>query len=320
VPMTEETMKAKQKHDEMLRKFHIEMRARTIAAPTNDMDVKLQLRRFNEPICLFGEGPAERRDRLKNILARMEVEQGISANEVVAASAKHEMNLQRSKQEAHDANEVFYTEGTEELKAARLWIMDYSLPRSGRRVREAKRKQVELADYIARKEAKIKENEAKDKAEAGGKAPAPEHEEDTRMDEESQVEQEQNVYMDRAGKYRNMDLACSQVGDVRPISGCHFSADAKTLATASWSGLAKIWSVPECEEKFTLFGHAERLTDVKFHPAFSSSSMGASEGGSIGCATASVDKTVKLWRYVCHMYFGICIMGGEIPINNGLTN
>ena len=115
------------------------------------------------------------------------------------------------------------------------------------------------------------------------------------MDEESQVEQEQNVYMDRAGKYRNMDLACSQVGDVRPISGCHFSADAKTLATSSWSGLAKIWSVPDCEEKFTLFGHAERLTDVKFHPAFSSASMGASEGGSIGCATASVDKTVKLW-------------------------
>lgn len=142
VPMTEETMKAKQKHDEMLRKFHIEMRARTIAAPTNDMDVKLQLRRFLEPICLFGEGPAERRDRLKNILARMEVEQGISANEVVAASAKEEMDLQRSKQEAHDANEVFYTEGTEELKAARIWIMDYSLPRSSRRVRDAKRKQV----------------------------------------------------------------------------------------------------------------------------------------------------------------------------------
>jgi hypothetical protein len=42
-----------------------------------------QLRRFNEPICLFGEGPAERRDRLKNILAKMEVEQGVSINEVL---------------------------------------------------------------------------------------------------------------------------------------------------------------------------------------------------------------------------------------------
>ena len=30
----------------------------------------------------FGEGPAERRDRLKRILAKLEVEQGISAKEV----------------------------------------------------------------------------------------------------------------------------------------------------------------------------------------------------------------------------------------------
>ena len=51
-------------------------------------------------------------------------------------------NISAFLQEAHDANEVFYTEGTEELKAARIWIMDYSLPRSSRRVRDAKRKQV----------------------------------------------------------------------------------------------------------------------------------------------------------------------------------
>ncbi len=30
----------------------------------------------------FGEGPAERRDRLKRILAKMEVEKGVSAAEV----------------------------------------------------------------------------------------------------------------------------------------------------------------------------------------------------------------------------------------------
>ena len=102
VPMTEETMKAKQKHDEMLRKFHIEMRARTIAAPTNDKDVKQQLRQFQQPVCLFGEGPAERRDRLKNILAKLEVEQGISANEVVAAANRQEQEIQRSKAQAQE--------------------------------------------------------------------------------------------------------------------------------------------------------------------------------------------------------------------------
>eukprot|EP00291_Cryptomonas_curvata_P020618 CAMPEP_0172161100 /NCGR_PEP_ID=MMETSP1050-20130122/5932_1 /TAXON_ID=233186 /ORGANISM="Cryptomonas curvata, Strain CCAP979/52" /LENGTH=119 /DNA_ID=CAMNT_0012830949 /DNA_START=631 /DNA_END=986 /DNA_ORIENTATION=- len=59
-----------------------------IAAPTNDYDVKMQLRKFEEPICLFGEGPAERRDRLKRILAKMEVEKGVSAAEMVAAASR----------------------------------------------------------------------------------------------------------------------------------------------------------------------------------------------------------------------------------------
>ena len=64
-------------------------------------------------------------------------------------------------------------------------------------------RQTELTDYIARKEAKIKENEAKEKADAKEKAEptsgntAPPHqggeEEDTRMDEESPVEQEHHV-------------------------------------------------------------------------------------------------------------------------------
>ena len=41
------------------------------------------------------------------------------------------------------------------------------------------------------------------------------------MDEESVVEQEHNVYIDRAGKYRNMDLACSQVLDIHTHTHTH---------------------------------------------------------------------------------------------------
>eukprot|EP00961_Rhodomonas_salina_P126002 1697533-Rhodomonas_salina.1 len=166
------------------------MRARTIAAPTHDQDVKHQLRNFQEPVCLFGEGPAERRDRLKTILARLEVEQGISANEVVAATVKQHLAAPREDGDdkkvapapyrgcdgclcgcewmCHDAQcdgpsdvrrrlcsstvhcplstvqcavsaracvtrafgeqEVFYTEGSEDLKQARLFLLQYSLP------------------------------------------------------------------------------------------------------------------------------------------------------------------------------------------------
>lgn len=76
-----------------------------------------------------------------------------------------------------------------------------------------------------------------------------------------------------------MDLVSSQVGDVRPISGCAFSPDGKTLATSSWSGMAKVWDAGTCDHKHTLIGHAERLTDVKFHPAFQSDAVGSETAG-----------------------------------------
>lgn len=33
---------------------------------------------------------------------------------------------------------------------------------------------------------------------------------------------------------QNLNNFCSQIGDDRPISFCHFSPDSKMLATASW--------------------------------------------------------------------------------------
>ncbi|EKX32677.1 hypothetical protein GUITHDRAFT_166652, partial [Guillardia theta CCMP2712] len=266
------------------------MRARTVAAPTNDHDVKMQLRKFREPICLFGEGPAERRDRLKIILARKEVEEGISANDIVSGAREDDDRDFRDGQ----VKETFYTEGPDELKTARLWIAEYSLPRAKSRTMIAKRKQAELETYIAKKEAKLKEYETAIKE---GREIPEEDIEDTRMDEDNETEQEHNRFMDKAGKYRNLDLSSSQIGDARPISGCSFSPDGQFLATSSWSGVAKIWSMPSCDLKFTLYGHAERLTDAKFHPQFDSAAVGNTEGKGkvVAAATSSADLKVKLW-------------------------
>lgn len=40
-------------------------KAKNLPVPTNDKEVKLRLRELGHPICLFGEGPADRRDRLR---------------------------------------------------------------------------------------------------------------------------------------------------------------------------------------------------------------------------------------------------------------
>lgn len=49
--------------------FDRRKRARSIAIPTEDYKVKALLREYGEPVCLFGEGPADRRARVTDLVA-----------------------------------------------------------------------------------------------------------------------------------------------------------------------------------------------------------------------------------------------------------
>mmetsp|Transcript_7479 Transcript_7479/g.18141 ORF Transcript_7479/g.18141 Transcript_7479/m.18141 type:complete len:540 (-) Transcript_7479:54-1673(-) len=288
VQFSEETMAGKEKHQAQLIKFQLEMRARTIAAPTNDADVKKELRRFMEPVCLFGEGPAERRDRLKVKLAKMEVDQGLSASEILKGE---EDRMRTAVPALEDRTEAFFTEGSEELKQARLWILEYSLPHSKSRLGHAKRKQVMLDAYLEAREQKLRKEE-----EAFKKGEVPEQGGGVLGTEGNEVEEEHMSFVDKAGRYRNMDMTSSQIGDVRPISGVAFSSDGGAVATCSWSGIAKLWKVPDCDNTHSLIGHRERLSDVQFNPQWSSASLGdASASDTACCATGSADSTVKIW-------------------------
>lgn len=53
---------------------------------------------------------------------------------------------------------------------------------------------------------------------------------------------------------KNFHSKSLQFGDERPIGYCEFSPNSKLLATASWSGLIKLWNVPESENKMVLRG------------------------------------------------------------------
>jgi U4/U6 small nuclear ribonucleoprotein PRP4 len=46
----------------------------------------------------------------------------------------------------------------------------------------------------------------------------------------------------------------SQIGDTRAISALRFSPDSSMLLTGSWTGHAKLWSVPACKEIKVLKG------------------------------------------------------------------
>lgn len=95
-------------------------RAKSIPVPTDDGRVKLKLRELGHPICLFGEDAHDRRERLRELLSRL------SPDEVQRVLASGEDG--RAEQES-EIEEEFFTEGSQELKAARLDMLRFSLER-----------------------------------------------------------------------------------------------------------------------------------------------------------------------------------------------
>ncbi|EEC19103.1 U4/U6 small nuclear ribonucleoprotein Prp4, putative, partial [Ixodes scapularis] len=91
---------------------------------------------------------------------------------------------------------------------------------------------------------------------------------------------------------RSLNINCSQIGDTRPISFCEFSPNSQMLATASWSGLCKLWSVPDCQPIRTLRGHNCNVGAITFHPR---STFIQSEN-SLNLASCSTDGLVNLWN------------------------
>ncbi|XP_049907613.1 U4/U6 small nuclear ribonucleoprotein Prp4 [Epinephelus moara] len=229
-----------ERQQEALAAFERRRRARQITVSTDDAEVKAGLRALGEPITLFGEGPADRRERLRSVLS------------VVGPDAlkKSRRDEERAKRSQDECQQTWYHEGSASLKDARLWLAKYSLPRAMRRL-EAARCQKDVP-------------------------------------EATRAIRQQELHK----SLRNLNNFCSQIGDDRPISFCHFSPDSKMLATASWSGLCKLWSVPDCNLIRTLRGHNTNVGAVVFRPQ-----AGVSlDQSDVSLASCAADGSVKLWN------------------------
>ncbi|KAF9954688.1 hypothetical protein BGZ65_003866 [Modicella reniformis] len=83
----------------------------------------------------------------------------------------------------------------------------------------------------------------------------------------------------------------SQIGDDRPLSQCSFSPNSKFLATGSFGGLCKIWSIPDCRLVQSLRGHTDKIGGIKWHPGAHISQ----DNGSVNLASGGGDGVVHLW-------------------------
>lgn len=107
-------------------------------------------------------------------------------------------------------------------------------------------------------------------------------------------------------KIQSLNLECSQVGDTRPISHCAFNHDSSLLMTASWSGMCKLWSVPDCKLLQTLRGHWWYTSGVAFRPGVS-----RDEDNIVAMASGGVDGVVKLWSFGSEE--SIADISGHVP-------
>lgn len=84
--LSAESKEAQLKHAENLRKLEAVQRGRAIIIPTDQGEVKERLRELGHPITLFGEGPADRRERLRHVIAALELnEEELARVQVIIA-------------------------------------------------------------------------------------------------------------------------------------------------------------------------------------------------------------------------------------------
>lgn len=230
---------------ELMAEFEKRKVLRSINVSTDDATVKTRLRELGHPICLFGEGPAQRRDRLRDLLSVFEQFLPGYVNQ-------KEVEEEEEEEEAQKTAEVWYHEGEDSLKVSRLYIAEYSLVRADQRLQKARKN---LSNPEADVAIKTQELHRKSRA---------------------------------------LVNFCSQIGDSRPLSYCEFSPNGKLLATSSWSGVCKLWTVPDGNELRVLKGHNERVGAITFHPRATIDM----EETALNMVSCDSDAKVQLWNMV----------------------
>eukprot|EP01118_Nematostelium_gracile_P015377 TRINITY_DN6154_c0_g1_i1.p1 TRINITY_DN6154_c0_g1~~TRINITY_DN6154_c0_g1_i1.p1 ORF type:complete len:468 (+),score=112.15 TRINITY_DN6154_c0_g1_i1:121-1524(+) len=243
------------------------VRLKNLIVPTDDKQIQARLRELGEPIILFGEEFFERRERLKTVMLRKGIENGMPTTSLTTTQPQTQVTT--SDDSMVDADELFYTEGTIHLKNCRMHIAKDSVERAAKRLERAR------------------EIKKRDESDAN-----------------AQSQKEIDEMVNDCKKFGRYVFSVSQVGDERPLSACTVSPDSKQVVTTSWSGLIKLWDSKTCNHVHSFKGHTDRCTAVLYHPNslnHSNSSLNlVSAGADNRVLLWSLDKEEPLQELVGH--------------------
>ncbi|KAI0485197.1 WD40 repeat-like protein [Xylariaceae sp. FL0804] len=277
---------APEKASALLSQFERKRMAASIAVPTDDGRVRARLRELGEPVTLFGEGPADRRDRLRELLLNIKTGQ--------ASTEAGDVAMEDAPEEEAEQEEEFYTKGGEELLKARQDIARFSLPRAKRRLAFQKQEaSIPLRTHVKfRKQVKerLQGFELQGSQMAGDR-----HVSMTRISPDGQVVAAGNwggsikligipaldEKMTLRGHNNRIGGLSWAPGATIPESGV--SPSAVNLASGGADGKVNLFSLTQDTPLSTLEGHGQRVCRVEFHPS----------GRYL--ASASEDTTWRLW-------------------------
>ncbi|KFH40478.1 putative WD repeat-containing protein-like protein [Hapsidospora chrysogenum ATCC 11550] len=275
-----------EKASTILDQFNRKRLAATIAVPTDDGRVRAKLREMGEPVTLFGDGPAERRDRLRELMTIQAEMAGLEGADVEMEDAPEE--------EEEEQEEEFYSRGGPELLKARENIARFSLPRAKRRTEFQKTESsIPLRTHVKfRKE--VKERLQSFELQ-GSQTVGERHISMTRISPNGELVAVGNW----GGQIKlveipNLTQKMSFRGHTNKISGLSWypgatipergvSPDSVNFASGGAEGMVHLWSLNQDTPLASLQGHSQRVCRVEFHPS----------GKYL--ASASEDTSWRLW-------------------------
>lgn len=264
--LNDDSRQEQERHAEVLRKYEAHKRGKSIMVPTAVDEVKARLRQLGCPITLFGEGHADRRERLREEIAKLELDkeeladlQKILNNSSTASASASSSGagtftapdgtgiMEEETRSGTTQKEVIYSPASELLLEARKVIAEYSFKKAQHRLASAR----EFRD-------------SKDRQDA-----------------------ETERILDLYSNSENLTLNSSQFADERPLTTVKYNPSGKVIAAGSLSYL-KLWS-SDLECLGYLRAHTDRLTSTAWHPQ-----SGSGDGPALLCST-SADGSCVLW-------------------------
>lgn len=215
------------KHADALRRLELKQRARNIVVPTDLGEIKSRLRELGQPVTLFGEGPADRRERLRETIAALELDDGqLSKMQELMSRKRTPLTGKQTDAVPAHAKESVFSPATDAMVEVRQFLAGYSFERARERIVRTNR---------------------------------------IRSSEQEQLE-EDRVAAELFAHSREVAINASQFVDERPATCVRFSPRGNLLATSALGTSVKLWDSANMRAVQELKGHEERVKAVAWHP------------------------------------------------------